>query len=255
MTGSTFRRLTLTGAAVFVLGAFSSLPHAKADANDNRAIAAVIELYTSQGCSSCPPADALLQRYAERKDVMALSLPVDYWDYIGWKDTFALPQNSQRQRSYVTAIGARSVFTPQVIVNGRASAVGSSRSGVDQAIRSTTAAFTARRVPILGTHTKNGVVVNIGSQRGQSVSQPATVWLLKVTRSADVAIKRGENGGRTVTYTNVVRSMVPIGKWSGKPVSIPVSKKAQRTDDTQRTAVLLQEGTDGPIIGAAWLDG
>ncbi len=178
---------------------------------------------------------------------------MDYWDYIGWKDTFALPKNAVRQRSYVRAIGANSVFTPQVIVNGTASAIGSSRSRVDRAIRSTKVAFAARRVPIRGTRNGKGFVVDIGTQRGQSAPRRATVWLLSITRSADVAIKRGENGGRTIRYTNVVRSMVPIGKWSGKPVSIPVSGSADHADDARRTAVLLQEGTDGPIIGAAWL--
>ncbi len=254
MPRSTLRRFLIVGGLAVLMGMPVSQPGPRA-APDEVPITAVIELFTSQGCSSCPPADALLGQYAKRPDVMALSLPVDYWDYIGWKDTFALPKNAVRQRSYVRAIGAQSVFTPQVIVNGTASAVGSSRSGVDHAIRSTKAAYAARRVPIFGSRNGKGYVVNIGSQRGQLASQRATVWLLSITRSAVVAIKRGENGGRTIRYTNIVRSMVPVGTWSGKPISIPVSMKAPTTDDTQRTAVLLQEGTDGPIIGAAWLDG
>ena len=223
------------------------------DTAHTRPIRAVIELFTSQGCSSCPPADALLRTYADRKDVMALSLAVDYWDYIGWKDTFASPRNSERQRAYAKSFGIGTVYTPQVVVNGMAQALGSSRAEVDQAITRTAPAFAARRVPVRFWHQGNMIIIETGAVPEGTESKEATIWIALVQKTAEVAVKRGENGGKTLTYANIVREMTPVGVWTGKPAMIQLARTAIMRPETEDSIVLIQEADNGPIIGAAWL--
>ena len=137
-----------------VLAAIAPTPAAWAvdvpgpEANPYRPVRAVIELFTSQGCSSCPPADEVLKSYAEQENVIALSLPVDYWDYIGWKDTLASPKNTERQRSYAKSLGSGSVYTPQAVINGVVHVVGSNRSEIEKGLEKTETAFARRRIPL-----------------------------------------------------------------------------------------------------------
>lgn len=218
-----------------------------------QAVTAVIELFTSQGCSACPPADALLQTYAERTDIVALSLPVDYWDYLGWKDTFASAKNTERQRSYAKSRGDGAVYTPQAVVNGVTHVVGSDQKALEKALDEQAETFAKTRLPVQFLRSGNMLVVGIGTPPEGVTLKEATIWLAVVQRSGTVDIKRGENGGRTVTYANIVRELAPIGMWSGKPLTLQVAQRAIMQPGAQTCAVLIQEGTSGPIVGAAWL--
>jgi hypothetical protein len=212
---------------------------------------AVIELFTSQGCSSCPPADKLLGEYAERKDVLALSFSVDYWDYLGWKDTLASPDNSERQRAYSAARGDRQVYTPQVVVNGRAHVVGSDRRAIEAAMAKTGGGLS---VPISMQPGADSTTVTIGAAPDSSVSK-GTIWLVMYDQTVAVPIERGENSGKTVSYYNVVRKLRPIAMWKGEPMSIDLPKSELTKAKVERCAVLLQtetaDGLPGPVLGAA----
>ena len=216
---------------------------------------AVVELFTSQGCSSCPPADRVLAELAREADVIALSLPVDYWDYLGWKDTLASPAFSARQRAYSNARGDRQVFTPQMIVNGKISCVGSDRAQIGRSMARASAG--SDRLPVRIELAENGpmLTIDVGGANPPS-NPPATgeVWVLPVVKAREVAIGRGENRGRSVTYANVVRGMTRAGYWSGAPARLEVPLKKARHGEADSYVVLLQEGDPekpGSILGAA----
>jgi len=196
----------------------------------------VIELYQSQGCSSCPPADAVVNRIADRKDVIALSFAVTYWDDLGWKDSFGSPAFTARQWDYADAAGRGNVATPQVIVNGKEPVLGSREGELNAAI--------ARNAVKDGPEiTSNGGAVTIGAGKGQ-----ATVWAVRYDpRTINVAINAGENGGRTIPHRNVVRQLVRIGEWQGKQASFALPAANQ---SGLKTAILVQHGKGGPILAA-----
>lgn len=204
----------------------------------------VVELYTSQGCSSCPPADEFLGELVDRGEVIALSLHVDYWDYLGWRDIFAHPDNTRRQVAYRDAIKARSVYTPQIIVNGVDRMVGSDRGAVMASIRRHSSAPLSAKIDL--------AVVD-GMLKAEIVpirpaSGPCTVWVAAYHSPAPVEIENGENGGRTITYRNVAKSIMRLGVWKGRDqtrVMAPIPNGATGM------VVLLQEGGHGRIIGAA----
>jgi hypothetical protein len=211
----------------------------------------VVELFTSQGCSSCPPADRVLADLAREPDVIALSLPVDYWDYLGWKDTLASPAFSARQRAYANARGDRQVFTPQMVVNGNVSCVGSDRAQIGRSMARASAG--RERLPIRIDLAEAGPTLLIDLGRADPPAS-GEVWVLPVARAREVAIGRGENSGRSVTYANVVRGMTRAGFWSGAPARLEVPLKKARAGDADSYVVLLQEGDQdkpGPILGAA----
>lgn len=245
-------------APLAVLAALA-LPLSPAGAQDDprlassRPLKGVVELFTSQGCSSCPPADAVFEAYAGRTDIVALSLPVDYWDYIGWKDTLASPRYTARQRAYARARGDGSVYTPQVVVNGVAHVVGSRKGEIEGALALTGAAFQANQVPVRFWHEGGSLIIQAGEAPAGSTAADATIWLAVVQKSVEVPVKRGENGGRTLTYHNVARELTPVGTWKGQPMSIQLARTALMRPDTEACAVLLQQGEGGPIIGAAWM--
>jgi hypothetical protein len=213
----------------------------------------VVELFTSQGCSSCPPADEYLGELTKRKDVIALTFPVDYWDYLGWKDTLASPANTKRQHNYAARRGSRQVYTPQMVIDGRVDAVGSRRSQVEAEIDKLQRSKTGEWVPVKVV-TKGDAVMVSAPGRESSQAQSATLWLALFTEKATVDIRRGENTGREITYHNVVRQMMPIGRWSGKPVSIDLPKSDIMGQGYDGCAVILQTNGMGPIIGAALID-
>ncbi|MGD9802668.1 MAG: DUF1223 domain-containing protein [Hyphomicrobiaceae bacterium] len=223
--------------------------------SDGSGVHAVLELFTSQGCSSCPAADALLGKYAADKNVIALSLPVDYWDYLGWKDTLAKPKFSARQKYYAKERGDGRIYTPQMVVNGRAHVVGSNSESINTAIASTSNAFDATRVPVKITLDRKHLVVETGDAPAGSTVNEATIWLVMVHREAEIKIERGENRGKTVKYINVVRELNPIGVWSGKAASYEISREAVAEPGNEMCVVLLQIGKAGPIIGAASVAG
>lgn len=214
----------------------------------------VIELFTSQGCSSCPSADSLFKRYVDRKDVVALSFAVDYWDYLGWKDTLASPKFSARQRAYAKARRDGAVYTPQAVVNGLSHHNGSDRARIDEALERS-----ARRTEpavSLTCRVENGaLVVEVGGTAAASAGKDATLWLAVVQPRADIEVKRGENRGQTLAYHNVVRELTPVGMWSGKATTVRLPQSAIDGTPGTRFAVLLQQETVGPILAAAWVPG
>jgi hypothetical protein len=166
---------------------------------------AVVELYTSQGCSSCPPADALLKKLAADPSIIALSLPVDYWNYLGWKDTFASPRNSDRQRNYARARGDGAIYTPQAIVNGEVHVNGASEAEIEKAIDTTATKAGPRHIPVRFWQERNTLNFALGGEEKGHAPREATIWLGVVQTSGSVDIKHGENEGKTLTYANIVR--------------------------------------------------
>ena len=214
---------------------------------------AVIELFTSQGCSDCPAADALLRQFIERKDIVGLSLPVDYWDYLGWKDTLAGPRNAERQRAYAEHFGTGTVYTPQAVVNGAIEVLGSSESEIERAIRATETALASRRVPVHFWYFGSTIVIEAGAAAADSEPAEATIWLAVVQKRVEVEVKDGENAGKTLSFYNVVRELTPVGVWNGRPATIRLARAAIMRPETEDLIVLVQEGSTGPIIGAARL--
>ena len=235
-------RGSLAGAAATVLG--------------GGAVAAdgpvVVELFTSQGCSSCLPADALMAELSQRPGVIALSLHVDYWDYLGWRDTLGSPDCAQRQRDYARRRGDGQVYTPQAVINGKAEVIGSDRQGVLEAIARERANERRTFVPVAITGGKRELVIEVAAAPGERLPLEATVWVVSVVPEVVIDIERGENAGRTLAYGNVVRKIMPVGMWHGDALSLMLPKAAILGNGTVCAALLQLDGT-GPIIGAAWM--
>jgi hypothetical protein len=209
----------------------------------------VLELFTSQGCSSCPPADALLKTFVGRSGLMVLSFPVDYWDHLGWKDTLASSKNSARQKSYAKALGIGNVYTPQAVIDGRFQAIGSKKTEIEAAIAKALRTADPKPVPLEAAIHAKRMVIEVGARPSGGA---ATVWLAVVSPQVEVEIKRGENRGKTLTYVNVVRDITAIGMWSGAAMKIelPLSPVMQAGD---LCAVLLQEDEGGRVMAAEWM--
>jgi hypothetical protein len=202
----------------------------------------VVELFTSQGCSSCPPADALVEELAGRDDVLPLSEHVDYWDYIGWKDPFASPEATARQNAYARALSERFVYTPQMIIDGRESVVGSRRHEVEAAIEA--ARRTAKLRP---TATADGRVRIPAGQVGEG--GPAAVWMVVFEHERQTRVERGENAGKIITNVNVVREWSRIGTWTGQALELAID--LDEYVGGEGCAVIVQAaGGTGPILGA-----
>ena len=237
---SRLRTPVLAAAAVAVVGAMQP-----ARAEEPRA---VIELFTSQGCSSCPPADELLAQLASDPGLITLSLHVDYWDRLGWKDTLAKHAFTERQYDYAKTRGDGEVYTPQAVINGVAYTVGSRRAGIE-----TAADVTSRRltVPLSLARTGGDVVVTVPAGKVPAdAATPARLIALPFVASRQVAIGRGENARHEVTYTNVVRDILPLGDWTGTPLTSTIPASAMKGSDG--VVVLLQTGSPrkpGAIIG------
>jgi hypothetical protein len=213
---------------------------------------AVIELFTSQGCSSCPPADKLLGELAHDPSLVTMSLAVDYWDYLGWKDTLALHGHSNREHAYANARGDREVYTPQVVVNGVAHVLGSDKAAIERAIAQTRRMAAPLSLPVTLSVADNKVTASLpaateGNRNGE-------VWLCPMTSKVSIAIERGENHGRNLTYYNVVRSWVKLGDWTGKAESFSVPLADVAAKDIDSFAVVVQSGAadkPGLMLGAA----
>jgi hypothetical protein len=211
---------------------------------------AVIELFTSQGCSSCPAADRLLGELGEDPSIIAMSLPINYWDYLGWKDTLAMAGHSSRQRAYSRARGDREVYTPQAVVNGSVQVLGSDRVAIEDAIEQ------SRKHPEV-----LRLAVSLSVTDGEiKVTAPATipgtgeVWLCSLSKAVPVVIGRGENRGLTITYHNVVRRWSKLGDWNGAAAAWTVPVSTVEGDGVDAVAVVVQAGDaqdPGSIVGAA----
>jgi hypothetical protein len=213
---------------------------------------AVLELFTSQGCSSCPPADAILADLAREPDIVALSFPVSYWDYLGWKDTLAQKAFTLRQKAYAHARSDRQIFTPQVIVNGKKSCIGSDRKQVDKAIRYATDGHALLPVDVDLKEESGTLTVSV-AETDRTVQRVAEVWVLPILREQSVPIGHGENQGKTITYINVVRGLTKVGEWNGGQGSFQVSLDIARSGGDGYVVLLQTSDADRPgtILGAA----
>jgi hypothetical protein len=198
----------------------------------------VVELFQSQGCSSCPPANAYLNAVADRPDILALSFAVTYWDRLGWKDIFGSPRFTARQQDYAAA-GQGQVATPEMIVNGSHAVVGSDKRAFDMTIAK---AGPPRGGPAI---TLDGMVLRLGTA---TAAKASTVWLVRYDpRSRNVPIRAGENSGRTLPHRGIVRELVKIGDWTGPSASYSLPRANERG---LSSAILVQRGAGGPIIAA-----
>jgi hypothetical protein len=214
---------------------------------------ALLELFTSQGCSSCPAADKLLGDYAADPSLIALSVPIDYWDYLGWKDTLASPAHSARQRAYARVRGDRQVYTPQIVVNGSMHVLGSDRAAIERVIAQTDQKPAVMSLPVL--MSVGGTNLNVNVESAENEHSAGEVWLCPLAKAVPVVIERGENRGDTITYYNVVRRWLKLGDWTGTQSTWNVPISDLKTGDVDAAVVMVQEGSHdkpGIILGAAY---
>jgi hypothetical protein len=206
----------------------------------------VVELYTSQGCSSCPPADNLLGQLARQSGILALSFHVDYWDYIGWKDPYGSARNSRRQRAYKKSFNRSYVYTPQMVLNGMLEVTGSDATAVLAGIKQ---AARAPKVPIgLSWNSAGDLIISVS---GSAQPALAAIWLALFDGKIETRVRRGENRGRTITNYNVVRDFQKIGDWNGRPKTLTIAAAKLQRHKGRSCAVFLQSEMKGPILGAA----
>jgi hypothetical protein len=215
---------------------------------------AVVELFTSQGCSSCPPADRIIGELAKDPNVIAMSMPIDYWDYLGWKDTLADARFSARQRAYSKVRGDRDVYTPQAIVNGTAQVIGGDSASIQSAIGTTRADEKVMSVPVTMTLAGKEINVSVAASRAPDVSH-GEVWICAISKAVPISIARGENRGREIVYHNVVRNLLKVGDWNGTPTSWSVPVENLAREGVDGVVVYVQDGRSdrpGPMLGAAY---
>jgi len=228
-------RVTMAGLGALAMTALSTVAAADGPV--------VVELFTSQGCSSCPPADAILSDLAERDDVIALALHVDYWDYIGWADSFASPAFTERQQRYAAAANDTTVYTPQFVVGGQEHVIGARAMDLAAAIMSQSAAPTGVTVAA----TRDGATIRI--EATSSEAREMVVQLVRFDSEETVEIPQGENAGLTVSYANVVTGWDTLASWGGQA---PLSMDVDLPDGP--AAVIVQSEGAGPILAAARVD-
>jgi hypothetical protein len=250
--------LALGGIALGSVAGSSHAPKAGAQAAAPAAVPAVrlaasgpvvAELFTSQGCSSCPPADAVAARLARDPAILVISRPVTYWDRLGWKDSLGREENTQLQRAYGDiAFGGANIFTPQLVVDGRAQAVGSQETRVRSLLAQASAARQKTALSVKLVTGEDGTrTVSLDGPGGQK----AELLLVALAKGRTVDIGRGENGGRQVHYTNVVLAERSLGRWNGGAHSVAITPAMLRVSGADRHAVLVRQGPGGPVIGSA----
>ncbi|MBE9552890.1 MAG: DUF1223 domain-containing protein [Proteobacteria bacterium] len=208
----------------------------------------VVELFTSQGCSSCPPADAFLAELAERDDVIAVAFHVNYWDYIGWKDPFATGWGTERQYGYAKVLGRGYPYTPQMVVNGKHDMVGSDRVQVANAMVASMQEANAR-IPMTLRREADELVVTLPERK---LEESLHVWLVRYSCAHETKVARGENRGTTMVNTHIARHMELLGSWSGEPADIRATLPLPGEEGG--VAIWVQERNAGAILGAARLD-
>ena len=240
------RRLALIPLVLALVGALASAQPAsaarRARAAPSRPV--VVELFTAQGCTACPQANALLQELAGRKGVLALTFPVDIWDYLGWSDTFAKPEFTDRQRAYIGKLKLREIYTPEIIVAGRKETIGFDREKVNSLVKAEAAR--RDRAPTLRFLSATRVEVGPGGGGGGGGGE---VWLARFDpQEKTVKVTTGENRGKTVVQQNVVRELARLGPWSGrmKRFTLPAPSA-----EGLKTAVIMQGAKGGPVLAAA----
>jgi hypothetical protein len=234
-------------ATIALVGPGMAEPAPRADSHNT----AVLELFTSQGCSSCPPADALLGELAEKPGFVALSYSVDYWDYLGWRDTLGSAANSDRQREYAVARGDGRVYTPQIVVDGIAHANGADEQAIQAAVAAASVRLAKVRVPVSMRGEGDTLVIDVGAAPENSDMRAATVWLAIAKEVEKVEVARGENRGRDLSYHHPVRELTPIGMWHGEAMTLRLPLKELKTMGGDCLFALLQVENAGPILGAS----
>ena len=215
-------------------------------AQDARQVPVVVELFTSQGCSSCPPADEMLTQLAQSDEVLALALHVDYWDYLGWTDEFANPKFTRRQKIYAHNAGERTVYTPQFVVAGQTAVVGAQPVALMDAMR--VSLGVGGRVEL--SSSRSGDVLSISARSVGPLHHPVVVQIVRFSPSEQVAIEHGENEGKIIDYANVVRDWQIAGEWSGaQPLEFEIPVQGALP-----IAVILQEAGQGAILAANRID-
>jgi hypothetical protein len=227
------------------------VPAAVAASNDHTQPKGVVELFTSQSCSSCPPADAVFGRLVEKGDVIALAYHVDYWNYLGWRDPLSSKKFTARQYGYAKSFGRESVYTPQVVIDGREHSVGSNEHEIEKRIEALAVSGRGLTVPVTTQESNGKVTITVGAGPGKG---KANIVLVYFDHKSKVTINGGENSGRTVTYWHTVRDVQTVGMWDGKKTSVVMPSAVIKGTSTGGCAVLLQKMTSanapGPILGA-----
>ena len=216
---------------------------------------AVVELFTSQGCSSCPPADKIIGDLAKDPSVIALSMPIDYWDYLGWKDTLADSRFSARQKAYSQMRGDRDVYTPQAVINGATQVIGSDATKINTAIDDTKKNAPIMSVPVSVSVSGKHVNVSVAASTDASNHNHGEVWICSVSKSVPITVGRGENRGRELTYYNVVRNWLKVGDWNGSAANWTVPLENVSRDGVDAAVVYVQDGSrdrPGAMRGAAY---
>jgi hypothetical protein len=248
-----FRDLSRLAAATLAASALAGIGAASADEQLSDKPLGVVELFTSQGCNSCPPADEFFAELAAKPDLVALSYHVDYWDYLGWQDTLSRKENTARQFEYMRSFNSRSVYTPQAVINGRVHVNGANRAAVNDELSGMQKAGEGMVVGIKISRSGDGVMIDAGDAASGSSNVNAHVVVVYFDPPQTIAIGKGENDGRSLTYWNAVSDIQTAGMWHGKAqrYELPMSEIAKKGG----CAVLLQsvdkDGLPGPILGAA----
>ena len=211
----------------------------------------VVELFTSQGCSSCPPADTLLAELSKKPGLVTLSYSVDYWNYLGWHDTLSSSANSDRQREYARMRGDGRVYTPQIVVDGVTHANGSDEKAIEEAMQAAATRLNDVKVPVSMHAEGDTLVIGIGAAPDRSDQRAATVWLALAKEKETVSITRGENRGRNLTYHHPVRDLTPVGMWQGEAMTLRLPLKDLKAMGGDCLVALLQVENAGAILGAA----
>lgn len=244
--------MRMTARLFFVFSMIVSLQGANAGEVTGSRPLGVVELFTSQGCNSCPPADSVLMELSKKDDVIALGYHVDYWDYLGWKDTLGSRRFTERQYGYASSFGARTVYTPQAVVNGRADFNGASRNKILGALETMGKNGQGMSATISVSRQGNAITMDVDGAHGE---KEVHLVLVTFAKTQPVKIERGENRGKTILYTNPVTRVQTIGMWHGGPQRFELPESEVMKDVTGGCAVLLQsvtaQGHPSEIIGAA----
>lgn len=242
-------REKLTRRAAFALMAIGCMALTSGTAAESRKPLGVVELFTSQGCKSCPPADALFGELVKKGEVVALAYHVDYWDYLGWRDTLARPDNTERQRDYSRALGIRSVYTPQAVINGRTHVNGAKRAAVLGTLDTLRRGGKGLSVDLKAKEEGESLVIEIGNG---PIYSKAHLVLVFYEDAKPVTIEQGENSGSTITYWNAVTDVQTAGVWKGKAsrFELPMSEIAKKSGCVALLQSVSKDGLPGPIIGA-----
>jgi hypothetical protein len=210
-----------------------------------------VELFTSQGCSSCPPADKFMGELVQRPGIIAVSMNVDYWNYLGWRDTLSQAVFTRRQKEYAARRGDGQVYTPQMVINGRSHVVGSHKQTVLEEIGRQASVPESYFVPVSLSAKGNELDIEVGGGPTDRIIQASTLWVMSVVPQVTVSIERGENSGREITYHNVVRQLTPAGMWKGEAMSLSLPKKHVIEGQSGMCVAVLQGDNGGVVLGCA----